>query len=138
MDTVGRFVVTRSGPEINHLSDRILERQESNEQLLQLKGDMPEDSLRVVARVKALPDRVDTVRSILLQLIEPTRREEGCVVYELLQNKADPTDFTFVEEWRSGSCLDIHAASAHLKDATEKLRGVIAEAPDIRKYLVVK
>jgi quinol monooxygenase YgiN len=99
---------------------------------------MPEDSLRVVARVKALPGKVDTVRSILLELIEPTRQEEGCVVYELLQNKADPTDFTFVEEWQSGSSLDNHAASEHLKAATEKLRGVIAEAPDIRRYSVVK
>ncbi|MDQ2973823.1 MAG: antibiotic biosynthesis monooxygenase [Acidobacteriota bacterium] len=99
---------------------------------------MPEDSLRVVARIKALPDKVDTVREILLELIGPTRREEGCIVYELLQNKTDPTDFTFVEEWQSGSFLDNHAASEHLKDATEKLRGMIAEVPDIRRYLVVK
>lgn len=99
---------------------------------------MVEDSLRVVARIRALPEKVDSVRSILLELIEPTRKEEGCIVYELLQNKMDPTDFTFVEEWQSGSCLDSHAASDHLKDATEKLRGVIAEAPDIRRYLVVK
>ena len=99
---------------------------------------MPEDSLRVFARIKALPDKVDTVRSILLELIVPTRKEKGCIVYELLQNQADPTDFTFVEEWQSGSSLDSHAASDHLKDATEKLRSLIAEAPDIRKYLVVK
>ena len=99
---------------------------------------MPQDSLRVVARIKALPDKVDTVRSILLELIVPTRKEEGCIVYELLQNKADATDFTFVEEWQSESSLDSHAASDHLKDAAEKLRGVIAEAPDIRRYLVVK
>jgi quinol monooxygenase YgiN len=99
---------------------------------------MSEDSLRVVARVKALPDKVDTVRSILLELIAPTRMEEGCIVYELLQNKADPTDFTFVEEWQSESSLVRHAASEHLKNATEKLRVEVAEAPDIRRYLVVK
>jgi|ERR1700730_6801006 len=105
---------------------------------LTLKGDMPKDSLRVVARVKALPGKVDTVRSILLELIEPTRREEGCIIYELLQNKVDPTDFTFVEEWQSESSLNSHAASDHLRAVSEKLRDVIAEAPDIRKYLAVK
>jgi quinol monooxygenase YgiN len=115
-----------------------LNRQDSNEQLLQLGGHVPEDSLRVVARVKALPDKVDTVRSILLELIAPTRKEEGCIVYELLQNKADPTDFTFVEEWQSESSLDSHSASEHLKHARQKLRGEVAEAPDIRRYLVVK
>ena len=102
------------------------------------RGDLPENSLRVVARIKALPDKVDLVRSILLELIEPTRNEEGCIVYELLQNKSDPTDFTFVEEWQSESFLDSHAKSQHLKGAAEKLRGVVAEAPDIRSYVAVK
>jgi quinol monooxygenase YgiN len=73
-----------------------------------------------------------------LGLIEPTRKEEGCITYELLQNKADPTDFTFVEEWQSENVLDRHAASDHLKAATENLRGMIAAAPDIRRYLLVK
>jgi quinol monooxygenase YgiN len=99
---------------------------------------MPEDSLRVVARIKALPDTVDLVRSILLELIGPTRKEDGCIVYELLQNKADPTDFTFVEEWQNESSLERHANSPHLKTAAEKLHGVVAEAPDIRTYSVVK
>ncbi len=98
---------------------------------------MPEDSLRVVARIKALPDKVDMVRSILVEMIEPTRKEEGCIVYELLQNKADPTDFTFVEEWQSESALESHANSQHLKIGREKLRGAVAEAPDIRTYSVV-
>ncbi|HYJ87023.1 MAG TPA: putative quinol monooxygenase [Pyrinomonadaceae bacterium] len=99
---------------------------------------MPEDSLRVVARIKALPDKVGLVRSILLQLVEPTRKEEGCIVYELLQNKSDPTDFTFVEEWQSESFLNSHANSQHLTGAREKLKGMVAEAPDIRSYSVVK
>ena len=98
---------------------------------------MAKDSLRVVARFKALPDKVDAVRSILLGLIEPTRKEAGCVTYELLQNKADPTDFTFVGALADENSLDSHAASDHLKNATEKLRDMIAEAPDIRRYSVV-
>jgi quinol monooxygenase YgiN len=99
---------------------------------------MPEDSLRVVARIKALPDKVEIVRSILLELVEPTRKEEGCIVYELLQNKNDPTDFTFVEEWKGESFLNNHANSEHLRGAREKLKGIVAEAPDIRSYSVVK
>ena len=99
---------------------------------------MPENSLRVVARFKALPDSVDRLGSILVDLIEPTRKEQGCIVYELLQNKADPTDFTFVEEWQSESSLVSHEASEHVKGLTEKLRGVVAEAPDVRRYSVVK
>jgi len=39
-------------------------------------------------------------------LIEPTRKESGCISYELLQNRDDPTDFTFVEEWEKPRTID--------------------------------
>lgn len=91
-------------------------------------------SVRVVARVKALPEQVAAVRSALSKLIEPTRREVGCITYELWQNKLDPTDFTFVEEWESDAALDAHAASQHLKDAAAKLNDLVAKPTDVRRY----
>jgi quinol monooxygenase YgiN len=91
-------------------------------------------SLRVVARISALPDKVEQVRLILSELIEPTRREVGCISYELLQNNADPTDFTFVEEWESDPALDAHMATAHLQKAVAATQGLLTEPPDIRRY----
>ena len=57
---------------------------------------MPAGLLRVIARIKAKSDAVSEVRELLCGLIEPTRKESGCISYELLQNRDDPTDFTFV------------------------------------------
>lgn len=95
---------------------------------------MSKTMIRVVARVVALPDKVEAVKSVLLGLIEPTRKEEGCIVYELLQNQADPTDFTFVEEWESQALLEAHLASAHIEEAESQLNGLVAAEPDIRLY----
>jgi quinol monooxygenase YgiN len=95
---------------------------------------MSKTTIRVVARVVALPDQVEEVKSVLLGLIEPTRKEEGCIVYELLQNQADPTDFTFVEEWETQALLEAHLASAHIEEAESQLNGLIAAEPDIRLY----
>lgn len=91
-------------------------------------------SLRVVARIQAKPDKIDQVRELLLELIEPTRREAGCITYELLQNRDDAADFTFVEEWASDAALDAHAVSDHLRDMRAKLEGLTLAKPDIRKY----
>lgn len=93
--------------------------------------------LRVVARIKAKPEKVVEVRELLCDLVEPTRKEPGCISYELLQNREDPTDFTFVEEWESVAALESHAASDHIKAIGPKLRPDVADAPDIRTYLVV-
>ena len=98
---------------------------------------MPNNSVRVVARIKALPDKANDVRAVLTTLIEPTRKEAGCILYELWQNRADATDFTLVEEWENDAALDAHAASPHLKDVAARLHGVILQAPDIRRYSLV-
>jgi quinol monooxygenase YgiN len=69
---------------------------------------MPKTTIRVVAHIATLPDKVEEVKSVLLRIIEPTRQEDGCIVYELLQNQKDSTDFTFVEEWESQELLNAH------------------------------
>ena len=98
---------------------------------------MTNQTIRVVARVIALPDKVEALKAVLLELIEPTRQETGVITYELLQNQQDPTDFTFVEEWTSNEALNIHLDSPHLQTAAAKLEGLVAAAPDIRRYYLV-
>jgi len=95
---------------------------------------MPGGSLRVVARLEAKPDKVDELRDLLASLITPTRAESGCIAYELLQNQEKPTEFTFVEEWTSGSALDDHFATEHIQDALSKLPDLMAAELDLRKY----
>ncbi|BAZ69213.1 MAG: antibiotic biosynthesis monooxygenase [Pelatocladus maniniholoensis HA4357-MV3] len=91
-------------------------------------------SIRVVARIIAYPEKVEELKAVFLELIEPTRQENGCIKYELLQNQSDPTEFTFVEEWASHEALDAHLASAHIQTAVAKLKDLVASDVDIRRY----
>lgn len=95
---------------------------------------MSKNRIRVVARVVSFADKVEEVKSILIGLLKPTRQENGCIVYELLHNQKDPTDFTFVEEWESQELLNIHLATPHITEAASQLQGLIAAEPDIRVY----
>jgi quinol monooxygenase YgiN len=90
--------------------------------------------LGVVARIVAKPDSVEVVRAGLRSLLEPTRGEAGCIIYELMQNQEDPTDFTFYEEWTSADALAAHARSEHLDTTFAALDGHLAAAPDVRRY----
>ena len=78
---------------------------------------MPENSLRVVVRMVAEPGGVNEVRSILLGLVGSTRAEPGCIAYELLRNRSDPTGFAFVEVWEDDAALDAHLSTAHVRGA---------------------
>ena len=98
---------------------------------------MAEKSLRVIARIKARPDKVEEMRAMLAGLIQPTRAEPGCVSYELLHNLIEPTDFTFVEEWADDASLDGHFNTEHIKGALARFQELAAEPLDLRKYSVV-
>ncbi len=94
-------------------------------------------NLRVVAHLTAKPDTIELTREVLLGLIEPTRAESGCIMYELHQNAADPTDLTFIEEWTDDAALDAHLQTTHIAEAIEKLSHTLAEPPDIRRYKLI-
>lgn len=95
-------------------------------------------SLRVVARVAAKANSVEQVRAILMGVVEPTRREPGCLSYQLLQNQADPTDFTFIEEWASAAAEQSHFTTPHISNALRQLPGLLAAEPDVRRDTVLK
>ncbi|MEP7212955.1 MAG: putative quinol monooxygenase [Acidobacteriota bacterium] len=99
---------------------------------------MSGNGVRVVAHFVAKPESVEDVKRILTDMIDPTRAEDGCVTYELLQNAADPTDFTFIEEWTSKANLDRHAVSDHLKTGRELVKEHLAKESDVRVYTLVK
>ncbi|MBF2021967.1 MAG: antibiotic biosynthesis monooxygenase [Hydrococcus sp. C42_A2020_068] len=99
---------------------------------------MSNSTIRVIAHVIALPNKIEELKAVLLNLVEPTRQEEGCIQYDLFQNQTDPTDFTFVEEWTTKQALDKHLASEHLQAAVQKIDGLVAANPDIRTYHQLK
>jgi len=98
---------------------------------------MPTEILRVVAHLTAKPDTIEQTRKALIELIEPTRAENGCIRYELTQNNDDPTDFTFVEEWASDATLDEHLQSEHIRKLQSRADELFAFPPDIRRYTLV-
>ena len=95
---------------------------------------MAEETLKVIARIKARPEKIDEMRALLSGLVAPTRAEAGCVRYQLLHNTADPADFTFVEEWRDDAALESHFNTEHVKSALTRFQELAAEPMDVRRY----
>ncbi len=95
-------------------------------------------AVRVIARLVSKPDKVEDMKAILLALVESVLKEAGCKQYQLLQNNADPADFTFVEEWESAAALEAHMAQPHLHAALGKARDLFAAAPDVRRFTTLR
>jgi quinol monooxygenase YgiN len=95
------------------------------------KSDIPKEGIILTAAVKAKPGQEEAVKEVLMALVEPTRKEPGCLCYNLHQSKSDKTQFMFYEQWASKEAIDAHGKTPHmkalggkLKDKTEKGGGV--------------
>lgn len=83
--------------------------------------------LTVVAQIVAKQDAIESIKPELLKLIEPTRRENGCIEYNLHQDNADPTLFIFYETWENAAALEQHMASDHFKSYIAAVDGMIKD-----------
>ena len=98
---------------------------------------MADETVRVVARITAQPDKIAELKSLLIGLIAPTRGERGCVSYQLCQSKDDPAEFVFIEEWASAQAIDSHMRTPHVQAAFAKAPSLLAKPPDIRNYSII-
>lgn len=70
----------------------------------------------------------------MIELVEPTRAEAGCLRYELLQSSVAPTEFVVVEEWTDERAINQHLQSAHVEEAFLEGQSLFASPPEIRHY----
>ncbi|HXE97078.1 MAG TPA: putative quinol monooxygenase [Dongiaceae bacterium] len=83
--------------------------------------------ITVVARIVAKQDSVDAVKSELLKLILPTRKEDGCIEYNLHQDNLDPALFLFYETWENAAAIEKHISTEHYRNYVKALEGMIEE-----------
>ncbi len=81
--------------------------------------------LTIVAHIESKKDKIDLVKSELVKLIEPTRKEEGCLQYDLHQDNDKPETFLFFENWTSRELWQTHMNNENLKAYMEATEGAI-------------
>jgi quinol monooxygenase YgiN len=81
----------------------------------------------------AHPGKEAELQRHLLVLVEHTRREEGCIQYDLHVSPSDPCQFLFVENWITAEALDRHANSPHMH-AFRQVSADLRADPVVRTY----
>ena len=86
-----------------------------------------------VVDVRAAEGRADAVVAAFEACTVGTHEEEGCLLYALHRDAADPHHFVLVERWRSQEDLDAHFRTAHTQEllAFAGAPGNLAEAPTL-------
>src|SRR5260221_6733261 len=85
-----------------------------------------DEKVDVIAHIQAAPGEDATVREAWKSFVAPTGAEEGCLRYDLFQDIADSTKFTFIEEWANLAVLKTHSLSDHIAAGRAKMEGKLA------------
>ena len=94
-------------------------------------------TLCVIAHIRARKEKQDQLKDVLNALIAPTRKEAGCIRYQLYRNNQDPQDFTFIEEWQDDAALELHLQTPHLRSAAQSFAELTDGSPSISRYTLI-
>lgn len=90
--------------------------------------------VRVVVHIAVKPEHIDEFIRVFTQtLIPPTRREPGCIEYDLAQDLTDPARFILIEAWESEEALSVHLALPQVQSGIAGLRSMAAEPLRVHK-----
>jgi quinol monooxygenase YgiN len=104
--------------------------------------DREDTVIYVIATLTIKPETRATLIDAAKTVMETTRQEKGCLLYDLHESVSDPARLVFVEQWDSMDDLMAHGAAEHMKPwrrvvkdcmaAPTKIEIITPEKVDIR------
>jgi quinol monooxygenase YgiN len=92
---------------------------------------MASDQVAVVVRLCAKAGMETRVHQELTSLLAPTRRERGCINFDMHQSPNDPALFLFHENWESEEDLKRHFETPHIKRWIREAEALLAEPMEL-------
>jgi quinol monooxygenase YgiN len=96
----------------------------------------------IVATLTIKPETRAELIAAAQECMAATRKETGCLAYDLYESVSDASKLVFVERWESAECLEPHRTSDHMKafgrvavkcfDAPPKIEVITPEKVDVR------
>ncbi len=90
--------------------------------------------IHCVIDIFAKPQSAEKVRTVLLNILEPTRKEDGCLKYKLFENMADHCQFTLIGAWESEDSFEDHLQSDHYRKFDSDVKNEILKTIDVKRY----
>ena len=88
----------------------------------------------VNGKLVARPEKQAQAEALLSELLAPTHREEGCILYALHRDVDDPHRFVFVERWATRELNEKHLTSDYFQSRLKELPELFSEGPDVTYY----
>ena len=93
--------------------------------------------IKIVARSVIKPGKKEEFLSLVEELIAESRKEEGCISYDLHEDINSPNCLAFIEEWKDEEAIKIHNASPHFTTIVPKLEELREKNSEVNLYKII-
>jgi len=104
----------------------------------QQKAEARSGALYVVTYVDVFPNFTDDTMKALRQFATDSRKDQGLVRFEFLQDVVRTNHFSIVEVWQNRQAYDAHLTQEHSKRFREKIQPGLGSPFDERLYNLVQ
>ena len=88
----------------------------------------------IAAKIKVKPQKKRDFMKVAKNVIGPSRKEKGCISYNLYAETDDSNGFLFFEEWESEEAIHAHFREPHFIDFAMKNKSMIDGDMDLNIY----
>lgn len=88
-------------------------------------------TINVTVVLKSKEEFTEKVKGLLENLVENSRKEEGCLQYDLHQSIENPNVFIFHEVWKNKELFDLHNRQPYIKGFFEMAPSLLKEEAEI-------
>jgi quinol monooxygenase YgiN len=90
--------------------------------------------IKVVSKNYVKLEEIEKFKELVVELIQETLKEEGCISYNLYEDINNKQILTFIEEWKDKKAIELHRNSAHFKNIIPQLAKFHEKEKDINLY----
>ncbi|MDH2435509.1 putative quinol monooxygenase [Pokkaliibacter sp. MBI-7] len=92
------------------------------------------EALTIMAYVRAQQGQSLHLGRALIELVEPSRAEEGCQAFDVHQSLDDQDLWVIVERWRNEDDLQAHFRQPHMQHFIDRLPELVHGVFDLYHY----
>jgi quinol monooxygenase YgiN len=90
--------------------------------------------ITIVAKTVVIESEVDKFMNLAKQLIIESKKESGCIEYNLYQDINNKNVLTFIERWKDEEAIKLHNESAHFTSIVPKLGEMQVKDTEVNLY----
>jgi quinol monooxygenase YgiN len=94
--------------------------------------------ITIVAKMTLKPGKKEDFIALTEELRRESRKEKGCISYELYEDIKDPNALAFIEEWRDEEAIKFHNESKHYTGTIPKLLDLREGKAEIYLYKLIE